>query len=56
MYDIFCGYTVIVFPKQNIEVNTFGAPELAVDTPRNESTVVGPQDSFMESLETIYHL
>lgn len=54
LQNILAGFTVIFFEKRQLilEVNTFSPPQRSVSTSENETTVIGPQDSFTESLET----
>lgn len=54
LQSVLSGYTVLFFPVRNliIRVDTFGPPERSITTSESESTVLGPQDSFTESLQT----
>jgi hypothetical protein len=54
LYDITDGYTVLLFTQNNLilKISTFSAPSRGVTTSESESTVLGPQDSFTESLNT----
>jgi spore germination protein KA len=52
--EISNGNTIIYSKKTKglLKVDTYGPPERAVTAPENESTVLGPQESFTESLNT----
>lgn len=52
--DVMSGYTVLIFPNRNLilKISTFSAPQRSVTTSENETTVIGPQESLTESLET----
>jgi len=52
IHDICSGYTVLLFEEEIIEISTFSAPDRAITIPENETTVMGPQDAFVESVET----
>jgi hypothetical protein len=52
IHDICSGYTVIIFEHTIIKINTFGASDRAITTPENETTVMGPQDGFVENVGT----
>ncbi|WP_245308242.1 spore germination protein [Halalkalibacter urbisdiaboli] len=54
IHDVVSGYTVLLFEDDEvyIEIDTFSAPARSITPPENETTVVGPQDSFVESLDT----
>lgn len=47
------GHTILIFPERDevLQVNTFKAPHRTISPPETESTVLGPQDSFVEMLE-----
>jgi hypothetical protein len=53
MHNLFSGYTVLLFPQRGLilQINTLKVPHRSINTPESESTVLGPQDSFVESLE-----
>ncbi len=48
------GQTLLYFHETNalVSVDTYSAPTRAVTNTETESTVIGPQDAFTESLET----
>jgi len=48
------GYTILHFQKLNrlFKVATFSPPQRAISTTETESTVIGPQDAFTESMHT----
>ncbi|MEC1178968.1 spore germination protein [Metasolibacillus meyeri] len=48
------GYTILYFHEtgQYLALDTYSAPDRAVSETEIESTVIGPQDSFTESLKT----
>lgn len=48
------GNTILYFQKLNrlFKVETFSPPQRAITSTETESTVVGPQDSFTESMHT----
>lgn len=48
------GHTILFFMQRDIilHVNTFRVENRAIMTPETESTVLGPQDAFVETLET----
>ena len=48
------GYTLLYFHETKLLVNidTYSAPTRAITNTETESTVIGPQDAFTESLET----
>ncbi|WP_407637729.1 spore germination protein [Bacillus ndiopicus] len=48
------GYTILYFheTKQYLALDTYSAPIRAITNTEIESTVIGPQDAFTESLET----
>jgi len=52
IHDICSGFTVVMFEDTIIEISTFSAPDRAIATPDNETTVMGPQDAFVESVQT----
>ncbi|WP_332694750.1 spore germination protein [Halalkalibacter lacteus] len=52
IHDICSGYTVILFEQTVIKINTYSAPDRAITSPENETTVMGPQDGFVENVET----
>ncbi|GAE34259.1 spore germination protein [Halalkalibacter akibai] len=52
IHDICSGFTVIMFEDTIIQISTFSAPDRAIATPDNETTVMGPQDAFVESVQT----
>ncbi|ARK30705.1 spore germination protein [Halalkalibacter krulwichiae] len=52
IHDICSGYTCLMFEGSIIEINTFSASDRSITTPENETTVMGPQDAFVESVET----
>ncbi|MFD2511447.1 spore germination protein [Halalkalibacter alkalisediminis] len=52
IHDICSGFTVLLFEEEIIEISTFSAPDRAITIPDNETTVMGPQDAFVESVET----
>jgi hypothetical protein len=47
------GYTVLLFPQRNLvlQVNTCKVEHRSITYSETETTVLGPQDSFVESLE-----
>lgn len=51
IHDVMSGYTVLMFENEIIKLSTFSAPSRSVSPPENETTVMGPQDSFVESLK-----
>ena len=54
LHDIASGSTV-VFSETNKQiwvVPTFSVTERSITAPENETTILGPQDAFIESLET----
>lgn len=53
IYDITWGYTVLVLHKDNkiIKIDTKNAPNRSISSPENETTVLGPSDSFTEDLD-----
>ena len=48
------GYTILYFQKLNrlFKVETFSPPQRAITSTETESTVIGPQDAFTESMHT----
>ncbi|WP_082355270.1 spore germination protein [Bacillus sp. FJAT-22090] len=48
------GYTLLYFheTKLLLNIDTYSAPTRAITNTETESTVIGPQDAFTESLET----
>lgn len=48
------GSTIVHYPKQDVylKVTTFSAPFASITDTDTESTVIGPQNAFTESLET----
>lgn len=54
IHDLVSGFTIILFEYADmvIEIDTYSAPDRSVMPPENETTVLGPQDSFVESIET----
>jgi hypothetical protein len=54
MHDIMGGYTVLLFKKRELilRIHTYSAPQRGIETPESESTVLGPQDGFTESMKT----
>jgi hypothetical protein len=54
IYEILKGNTIVLFQskKKVIILNTFSAATRAITPPDTESTVLGPQDAFVESLNT----
>lgn len=48
------GYTLLHFQKSNqlLSIDTYSAPTRAITDTVTESTVIGPQDAFTESIET----
>ncbi|MDE5415416.1 spore germination protein [Alkalihalobacterium chitinilyticum] len=54
LHHILSGFTVLLFERENlaIAIDTFNVPERSITAPENETTVLGPQDSFVESLQT----
>ena len=52
--EITAGNTILYFHKKKlyIKVNTFSAPMASISVTDNESTAIGPQNAFTESLET----
>lgn len=53
IYDISRGYTVLVFHRDNktIKIDTKKAPSRDISSSENETTVLGPDDSFTEDLD-----
>lgn len=50
---VFEGDTFLIFPEgMTIGIHTYGPPERSITTSEVESTILGPQDSFTESLDT----
>lgn len=54
LHQIVCGFTVLFFHDQDLilAIDTYSPPQRSISSPENETTVIGPQDSFTESLET----
>ncbi|WP_232463481.1 spore germination protein [Tumebacillus avium] len=54
VHDIVSGWTALLLPKRRLilKINTFSAPQRSIDTTENETTVLGPQDAFTETLQT----
>lgn len=54
LIDIVSGFTLIHFenPNKVIKLNTYNPAQRSITPTDNESTVIGPQDAFTESLET----
>ncbi|GAE24502.1 spore germination protein QA [Halalkalibacter wakoensis JCM 9140] len=52
IHDICSGFTVVMFEEEIIEIDTFSAPDRSITIPENETTVMGPQDAFVESVST----
>jgi hypothetical protein len=52
IHDVCSGYTVLLFEDEIIEIDTFSAPDRSITIPENETTVMGPQDAFVESVAT----
>ncbi|MDG5785927.1 spore germination protein [Evansella sp. AB-P1] len=54
LHDIMSGYSVLFFVERDalLKVNTFSVEERSITTAENETTILGPQDSFTESLMT----
>lgn len=54
LHHIASGFTILFFHEQGLilAIDTNSTPERSISTPENETTVLGPQDSFTESLET----
>lgn len=52
--SITAGSTIIYFQNQNmyLAVDTFSAPQASITVSDTESSVIGPQNAFTESLET----
>jgi len=48
------GDTIILYPQLDpiLAVSTYSVPQRSITTSESETTVIGPQDSFIESLET----
>lgn len=46
------GHTILHFVQRNLwlQLNTFKVPQRSIDRPETESTVLGPQEAFVESL------
>ncbi|MEI4769131.1 spore germination protein [Psychrobacillus sp. FJAT-51614] len=53
-FKLISGYTLLYFHQTNLLVglDTYSAPSRTITNTETESTVIGPQDSFTESLET----
>ncbi|WP_081791986.1 spore germination protein [Caldalkalibacillus mannanilyticus] len=54
LHEVMSGFSVLLFEKRNLIliINTFSGETRAVTTSESETTVLGPQDSFTESIET----
>lgn len=53
LHDITSGYVVLIFNKKKIlKVEALSIDERNISPSENESTVLGPQDAFIESLDT----
>lgn len=54
LFNIVTGHTLLYFHGKNLllSIDTFSVPTRAIATSEVESTVMGPQDSFTESLQT----
>ncbi|MFA9558435.1 spore germination protein [Evansella sp. AB-rgal1] len=54
VYNIMSGYTILYFLNREfiLEIDTYKVENRSVESAENETTVMGPQDSFNESLTT----
>ena len=53
LHDIVSGYIAIIFENEKVlKVQGYSAEERSISPTENETTVLGPQDAFVESLET----
>lgn len=52
--NLLSGFTILMFPERNLvlQINTNKIPQRAISRTETESTVLGPQDSFVESLKS----
>ncbi|MBU9712595.1 spore germination protein [Bacillus tamaricis] len=52
--DIMSGYTVLYFLEREfvLKVNTYSVNERSITAPESETTVLGPQDSLTEAINT----
>lgn len=53
LHDIASGYIAVLFPNNEYyKIEGYSAEERSIESTENESTVLGPQDSFTESIKT----
>lgn len=54
LYDICRGHTALIFTKRNLilKVNTYTPPERNIAPSESETTVLGPNDSFIENIDS----
>lgn len=52
LHDIMSGFTALFFLERNeiLTVNTYSVDNRSISAPENETTVLGPQESFIESM------
>lgn len=53
IFDLSTGYTIILFQSQGLilKVNTFSSDNRSITATETETTVLGPQDAYTESLD-----
>lgn len=54
LHDLFSGRTILHISQRNLtlSIDTFSIRQRDISEPKNEATVLGPQDAFTESLDT----
>lgn len=52
--DVCSGCTILLFKERKLilKINTFSPPQRSISSSESESSVLGPQDSFTESIQT----
>ncbi|WP_143522839.1 spore germination protein, partial [Pseudomonas sp. 2822-15] len=54
IHDLMSGQTILFFHDKELvlKIDTFSVPERSITSAENETTVLGPQDSLTESLNS----